>query len=1163
MVRRAASNLTDDSLKENSRQAPVSDEKPTRTRRGMLRDNHEQRDEDDEDESQVNNNGGAQGVESDEDANGEADNGEEEEEDGGSPKGRKRARANTLGESRPTDGDFKEKKQAVTLPRDVDGFIPGSIMRIQLKNFVTYDYVEFFPGPHLNMILGPNGTGKSSIACAICIGLNFPTSVLGRASELSAFVKLGTTDGHIEIELKGPSGKPNLVIKRTLQANSKSNQFFLNGRTVSGREVNQRMAELNVQVSNLCSFLPQDKVAEFARMSPQQLLKETQRAAGNENLTAWHDTLITAGKELKALQTTVDSDREQLKTLQERNANLERDVKRYEERRAIEKEIEFLEVLIPVTEYTEAKKRYDQLKEIQTQKQREIKALQQRDAPYMDLSKRLERQITQLNLRRDTKKAAFDEQAEALKGQLDNLKVREKERIKNIQRLKNEIAAIQHQLDNPPKIENIEVINEEMKQLRQENRGIAEKQRDLQDRQRDCIQEESKYKMEMETANRELRQLDDHNSRRLNALRKADKDAAEVVEWLRLNRNRFQKEIIEPPYLSVTVPERRFASAVEACFNWNDLKTFVAQTQEDLATLNRLIVDTPEGLGRRVRINSWFRPQPEIAKPPMSEENLKSLGFDGYASDLIQCPDALRAFLHGTMNLHRTAIAVTSNVDPARAMDAIAHAGGATYIIGTTLNIVSRSRYGQQKAQNQTRNIREAKVFVFADVDPTLKSAAERKIGESRHHLEECKKLSDALSKEDAAINAEIAEFKGKANVLQERKKVATAAYTLVQKHKIDLDRKQENLRLLEERPPVEVERSKLKGKILKCASQRVAILVEYEKLMKDIIASQTEASKVFLEGLQVLAKHTKLKEVCAEREEEVQRALVEFNRIHDQYQAAKDESKAKLHISRAKFNEADDELRERVKGVEQTADANARSVEELNLELETQKRNLELSMHTNPGVVEQYKNRLKAIEQLTQQIEEREEKVAKKERSIKLARDNWEPALNRLVGSVGQKFSEAFDRIGCAGEIKLTPHEDYDKWAIDILVKFRDSEKLQLLTGERQSGGERSLTTIMYLMSLTAEARTPFSLVDEINQGMDSRAERAVHNSLVDVTCKSDSGQYFLITPKLLTDLMYHERMKVLCVNNGEWLPEDSNGLGSMMKMIEGYVSHRSRSSA
>jgi hypothetical protein len=53
----------------------------------------------------------------------------------------------------------------------------------------------------------------------------------------------------------------------------------------------------------LCSsFLPQDRVSEFAAMSPQQLLRETQRAAGDENLTNWHDTLISAGQELKTLQ---------------------------------------------------------------------------------------------------------------------------------------------------------------------------------------------------------------------------------------------------------------------------------------------------------------------------------------------------------------------------------------------------------------------------------------------------------------------------------------------------------------------------------------------------------------------------------------------------------------------------------------------------------------------------------------------------------------------------------------------------------------------------------------------------------------------------------------------------------------------------------------------
>jgi hypothetical protein len=33
----------------------------------------------------------------------------------------------------------------------------------------------------------------------------------------------------------------------------------------------------NVQLDNLCQFLPQDKVVEFARLNPQQLLEETEK----------------------------------------------------------------------------------------------------------------------------------------------------------------------------------------------------------------------------------------------------------------------------------------------------------------------------------------------------------------------------------------------------------------------------------------------------------------------------------------------------------------------------------------------------------------------------------------------------------------------------------------------------------------------------------------------------------------------------------------------------------------------------------------------------------------------------------------------------------------------------------------------------------------------
>lgn len=54
---------------------------------------------------------------------------------------------------------------------------PGAIIRVKLTNFVTYASAEFFPGPNLNMVIGPNGTGKSTLVCAICLGLGWPPSV--------------------------------------------------------------------------------------------------------------------------------------------------------------------------------------------------------------------------------------------------------------------------------------------------------------------------------------------------------------------------------------------------------------------------------------------------------------------------------------------------------------------------------------------------------------------------------------------------------------------------------------------------------------------------------------------------------------------------------------------------------------------------------------------------------------------------------------------------------------------------------------------------------------------------------------------------------------------------------------------------------------------------
>lgn len=80
--------------------------------------------------------------------------------------------------------------------------------------------------------------------------INRPSQTLGRAADVSSFVKIGQSTGSIEIELKGPS-KKNVRIRRTLKAATKSSQFSINGKVATSKEVSATIAQLNVQVTNL------------------------------------------------------------------------------------------------------------------------------------------------------------------------------------------------------------------------------------------------------------------------------------------------------------------------------------------------------------------------------------------------------------------------------------------------------------------------------------------------------------------------------------------------------------------------------------------------------------------------------------------------------------------------------------------------------------------------------------------------------------------------------------------------------------------------------------------------------------------------------------------------------------------------------------------------
>jgi chromosome segregation ATPase len=201
--------------------------------------------------------------------------------------------------------------------------------------------------------------------------------------------------------------------------------------------------------------------------------------------------------------------------------------------------------------------------------------------------------------------------------------------------------------------------------------------------------------------------------------------------------------------------------------------------------------------------------------------------------------------------------------------------------------------------------------------------------------------------------------------------------------------------------------------------------------------------------------------------------------------------------------------------------------------------------------ILEEYEQRSQEIVKLQVGLEESKNSMEDTSATFQALMNKWKPQVERMVEEICRRFTELFFQLnGCFGEVALewpqdTP-EDVSKWQISIKVQFRLNEAAHQLSAFRQSGGEKSVSTMLYLLAMQGLSHAPFRVVDEINQGMDARNERMVHDLIVRTTANTQSqhinsqhnhSQHFLITPKLLRNLSYAPHMKILCVYSGKGL--------------------------
>ncbi|KAF9981515.1 Structural maintenance of chromosomes protein 5 [Mortierella antarctica] len=1056
------------------------------------------------------------------------------------------------------DDEINGHSQELTVPRsrtqttvlgqhDKSEYQHGSIMKVSMKSFVTYESCSFTPGPNLNMVIGPNGTGKSTIVCALALGLGWNTNLLGRAKDISEFVKHGSDKGWIEVTLCNRNGS-NVVIKRHINKNNNTSVWKVNGENKTQKEVMKKVQSFGIQVDNLCQFLPQDRVSEFAQMSPQELLKETQRAVGGDEMIQSHQKMADLWNEHKIITASMKGDLESIETNEKRNAVIEKDVFRFQQREAVLRKVRLLEIWILYAKYGLAKDEYNTVKESRRvcyamfkQLQTEVEPLEKKNNQKKQIEKTcskekdgLEHQYQKAVQAMKAKGAAIDKtegEGEDLRRELVRLEAKMQQRAASIKNIKRNIAAMQEQLDNARPQEELE---EERRQLQsqldssnEERRALADRVEAIQSTQKEILQECAIKNRKMGDKKSRVDALDDIRNRRLDQLRRSDNDVYEAVRWLRQNQHMFQKKVFEPVCLELNIKNMRVVNAVENVLR-NQLKTFVCQTREDYNILTRELLDR-----KKVRVNI-IAPRPnelqlENFAPPVSDDELRRFGFDGFILSALEGPKELLAAMCAKAGIHSVPYSESANLDFKAVRDSRKFK---RYATSTTSFSIMYSRHTGEALDTATP-LRPAQIFT-ASVDTEERNRLIREIDEIRSSLNANEVRVRDLTAEDNNLRASHQEIDGRHQEIERSLKAVTQTMKDANRHKIGLEKYLKDLERKEKEPSSAAEEEKIRDQLRKLASKRCMLTFQYVELMK---AGQQLFSRLTIATLNRLQAHADMQATeaeCTEKARQLKEMEEQYTEVNERYDEIKARAKELLDQAKEEYNTLQPEDVPEFQALGKNV-----PLEQLEDMLAGENARAALHYTPNQSVIDKYEQRQNEIKTAKDKVEDKQKRLDKLAAEIGAIRGPWYAKITQLISDISKSFSTSFQRIGCAGEVKLGEHEDYDKWCIEILVKFRDDEKLQKLTGQRQSGGERSVSTIMYLMALQSLSKVSFRVVDEINQGMDPRNERLVHAQLVEKACKPNTAQYFLITPKLLPNLDYHERMKVLCIYNGEWLDD------------------------
>lgn len=996
---------------------------------------------------------------------------------------------------------------------------------------MTFEDVEVRPHKNLNVIIGPNGSGKSTIVSAIILGLGGKLKLADRGSSLASYIKIGCKEAKIEIELRTGTISTT-IISRVFNLDNKC-VWRIDGKVVSAKQVDDLVAEYNIQIGNLCQFLPQEKVTDFAKMNPQMLLENTEKSVGGEKkLSQMHEQLKCLTKEIKEYEKKIYEYQAAVDNDEQTNSRLAVTVNNIKERMACIATVKLLKKKRAWAVYKAQKVHTEQKQKEMTEAVAKLQKCKKEFEPFEALldaaNKRLQTAQSKLNtckLRtRDKINTLKNESVsrEPVSEKIEYVNQDYKKKIEAEKTRESELAALQLQLN---KMQND--LRELSNQSDDSTRSLLkEVQEDISKVSDECNMfrhkcEDYKSKMtyidhEIRAQDSELQRLRNVANQRLSLLQHRHPDVYRGTMWLRENKHRFSGNVYEPIVLETNLKDPSYAKYVEAVISNKDLVAFTFEDKDDMNRAMRILRDE-----MNLRLNflhSGEMHQPSsYYKPNIPIKHLREFGFKTYISDVIEAPEAILKYLLRTYGLHNIPIgtkqtdATFEKVPPSIRLffsESSRYSATQSRYSGETLTENSRITEGNYF----TRSISLKEIQVIEERKEKL---LQEKQNISHDHHTVVQQLMHQESKLKELVNKrkQIQEIVQNRQALGARIKIKQNHINSLEKSKINIQEEEVKFKMAVKKIILDAFNSETKS---------YETLKEYIDLMNKLRLLQYETEDISAEVERYQHDAQEIKQKCLELENTVRKLKGELSELQTQQkQLLRDAEKA---IADVKGN------KDTFKNVQQT-------VQELDKQIQTEQAKADFIGDVDTGVIAEFEARCKRIEEGKQKVSMMRDNLQRLQTGLERCRNDWLKPLQELVEQINKNFGRCFEEMGCAGEVLLRMGEDqndYDQYGLHIRVKYRDGEQLRELSQNLQSGGERSVATAIYMIALQELTFVPFRCVDEINQGMDPRNERSVFNFLVKAATRPDTSQYFLLTPKLLPDLEYHDNIKIIIVNNG-----------------------------